>query len=152
MSQTQQYNDLVAAGGLPHDSRVPLDDFFANEKGEIRNLVLAPVGSVARIGSKRGTVRANHWHRTDWHYAIVEYGKVLYFEREVGSSDVPEPRAYGPGDMFYTPPGREHAMLFAEDTVIYTFAKNRRTHDEHEADVVRVDGFVTAAVVDKYLP
>lgn len=151
MTKNLEYCTRVDAEDYSVDTFVPLDDVFENANGEIRNLVQAPIGAVSRIGSKRGSVRANHWHRTDFHYAIVEYGKVLYFERAVGETEVPTPRLFGHGQMFFTPPNREHAMLFVEDTVIYTFAKRRRTHEEHEADVVRVE-FVTPTVIDKYLP
>lgn len=151
LTDNRIYTDAVAAGNYPSDAKVALDDCFVNEKGTILNVLFTPVASVARIGSHRGQVRANHWHRTDWHYALVESGKVLYFERPVGSTEVSEPRAFKAGEMFFTPPNREHAMLFAEDTVIYTFAKNVRTHEEHEADVVRVE-YVTSEVIDRYLP
>lgn len=151
MTENRKYTDRVAAGDYPSDPFVPLDDKFKNDNGEILNVLFSECRSVARIGSFRGKVRANHWHRTDWHYALVESGQVLYFERAVGDTEVPTPRLFAAGQMFFTPPNREHAMLFMEDTVIYTLAKNVRTHEEHEADVVRVE-FVTPAVIDKYIP
>jgi oxalate decarboxylase/phosphoglucose isomerase-like protein (cupin superfamily) len=151
MTENRKYTEAVAAGHVTEGGAVPLDDRFVNENGEILNVLFGKFQSVARLGSKRGAVRANHWHRTDDHYALVEYGRVLYFERAVGATEVPEPAAFGPGQMFYTPPGREHAMLFTEDTVIYTFAKNVRTHDEHEADLVRVP-FVTQEIARRFLP
>ena len=131
-------------------SAVAIPEPFADERGTITNLLLTPITSVAEIQSKRGSVRANHWHRTDFHYAYVVLGKVVYFERDIGSKDIPEPTTYASGQMFYTPPMREHAMLFTEDSVIMTFAKNSRDHDSHEADVVRVE-FVTPEVAAKHL-
>lgn len=151
MTENRKYTDRVSIQDYPADPRVPLDDFFKNEKGEILNVLFGESKSVARIGSYAGQVRANHWHRTDWHYALVESGKVLYFYRGVGETEVKPPLVFKAGEMFFTPPNLEHAMLFTEDTVIYTFARNVRTHDEHEADVVRVE-FVTPFVIDKYLP
>ncbi len=151
MTENRKYTDRVAAGDYPTDPRVPLDDVFENSNGEIRNILFGDCKSVARIGTFRGKTRANHWHRTDWHYALVESGKVLYFERAVGSEEIPEPHVFKPGEMFFTPPGREHCMLFAEDSVIYTLAKNVRTHEEHEADLVRVQ-FITPELVDRFLP
>jgi dTDP-4-dehydrorhamnose 3,5-epimerase-like enzyme len=147
----EEYTKAVDAGIWPNTPDVPLPEPFADERGNITNLLFTPINSVADISSVRGSVRANHYHRTDWHYTLVSSGKVAYFEREIGSTEVPEPRIYGPGQMFFTPPMREHAMLFLEDSLILTFAKNVRNHENHEADVVRVE-FVTPAVVDKYLP
>ncbi len=129
---------------------VPLNTPFEDNRGCIQNLLLSPITSVARITSRRGTVRANHYHLTDWHYAFVEAGEILYFERPIDSSTIPDPIRVRSGTMFFTPPNVEHAMLFIEDTVFYTFAKNIRSHESHESDLVRVE-FITPAIVEKYL-
>lgn len=140
-----EYSAAVARGDFPDDPRVILGDKFIDDRGSISNVLLAQIGSIARIHSVAGAVRANHLHRTDWHYALVEDGQVLYFERPLHGTHIPEPQVFGPGQMFFTPPMMEHAMLFSEASVIYTFAKNRRDHDGHESDVVRVD-FITPTV------
>ena len=146
MTKNQQYTDSVGTDSYPDDRGVPLDDFFIDSRGEIKNLLLSSFTSVARIESKLGTVRANHYHLTDWHYAYVERGAVLYFERAIGEKNIPTPIKYAEGAMFFTPPMVEHAMVFPTDTVIYTFAKNKRSHEEHEADLKRVD-FITPSVL-----
>lgn len=146
----ERYTTNVDKGRYPQDVQVPLPAPFANAAGEIQNLLLKPVQSVARIESVKGAVRANHWHRTDFHYAFVESGKVLYFERDVGCTTIPEPITFGPGEMFFTPPAREHAMLFAKDSVIFTFARRVRNHEEHEADVVRV-AFITPEIAAEWV-
>jgi quercetin dioxygenase-like cupin family protein len=150
MTLNQKYANTVESGSYPSDVNVPLDDSFVDQRGEILNILLSPITSVARITSKKGSVRANHFHKTDWHYAFVEAGKVLYFEREIGALTVPEPIVFLPGQMFFTKPNIEHAMLFVEDSTIYTFAKNIRSHDSHESDLVRVS-FVTQDIIDRYV-
>jgi quercetin dioxygenase-like cupin family protein len=147
----KEYTALVDGGAFPPVTTVPIDPGFVDARGEIRNLLLTPITSVAVIDSKRGSVRANHYHRTDWHYAYVISGKVLYFERAIGATDVSDPVAYTAGDMFFTPPMREHTMLFAEDSVIMTFAKNVRDHATHEADLVRVE-VVSPDTAARYVP
>lgn len=123
---------------------------FTDERGTIENLVLAPMNSFSRITSKKGAIRANHFHRTDWHDAYVVSGRVAYFEREQTATSIPEPKFYGPGEMFHTGPGVEHAMLFTEDSVILTVAGNRRDHESHETDVVRCP-FITPEIASRYL-
>lgn len=150
MTENQIYTKHIEHGGRPTHSLVPVDLGLADARGKIENLLFTPITSVARIFSKKGTVRANHYHRTDWHYAFVESGAVIYFERPIGDMTVPPPSVFEAGSMFFTPSMVEHAMLFAEDTVIYTFAKNVRSHEEHEADLTRVS-FVTSEIVDKYI-
>lgn len=133
-----EYTSLVDEGRWPGDPEVPLDEPFVNASGEIQNLVLKPMTSVACIRSVKGAVRANHWHRTDWHYAYVVSGALAYAERPVGGDQEPSFLVFSRGDMFFTPPNREHVMVFLEDTVIITMARNVRSHEKHEEDVVRV--------------
>lgn len=151
MTNNSSYTQLVEKSQFPHQAEVPLDDFFNDARGEITNLLLTPITSVARITSKAGSVRANHYHKTDWHYAFVESGQILYFERDIGVLEVPEPAIFKPGQMFFTRPNVEHAMLFSVDSVFYTFAKNIRSHDNHESDLERVS-FITPEVIARYIP
>lgn len=146
----EEYTQAVDRGEWPATCAVPLPQEFIDNRGTIKNLLYAKNSSVAALTTKRGEVRANHWHKTDWHYTYVVSGQVAYFEREVGEIGIPHPRKFGPGEMFFTPPNREHAMLFTQDSVVLTFAKNVRTHENHEADLVRVE-FVTPYVAAKYL-
>lgn len=150
MLTNEQYVAAVEQEQWPNDSWVQPGTAFIDHRGQIGNLLHTPISSVARIVSAKGTVRANHYHKTDWHYTFVESGRVLYFEREIGSVRIAAPSEFTPGQMFFTPPMKEHAMLFAEDTVLYTFARNTRTHENHEADVVRVE-FVTPDVAKLFL-
>lgn len=139
METNDSYTSKVESGDWPGDSSVPLDAPFVDARGTIQNLILKPCTSVAVIHSSARTLRANHYHRTDWHYAYVVSGEVLYFERPVGSAEAPKPRRFGPGKMFFTPPMVEHCMAFPVETVIVTMAKNVRSHESHESDVVRVN-------------
>ncbi len=71
-------------------------------------------------------------------------------ERSVGDTGIPTPVVFRRGDMFFTPPMKEHATVFLEDTTIITMAKNVRSHEEHEADLVRVV-FVTPSIAAKIM-
>lgn len=121
------------------DRIVPLPPPYVDDRGTIQNILLQSVNSVVIIDSKAGTVRANHYHKTDWHYCYVVRGRIRYYERPIGSKDMPDPLDLGPGSLFFTPPMVEHAMVFTEDTEFLTLSKNTRTHEGHEEDLVRVD-------------
>ena len=139
--------ELASQGKGPYPTQVtvPLDEPFVNPAGRIQNLVLERFTSVAVIQSERGSIRANHWHRTDWHYTYVLKGKVEYFwsfvKRTNGavrySQKPPNAVSMRAGQMFFTPPEVLHAMFFPVETTIVTFANNVRDHDSHEQDVVR---------------
>lgn len=151
MTENRKYSTLVDAQNYPSDPRVPLDDKFVNDNGEIINLLFSVVQSVAHIRSRAGAIRANHYHSSDNHYAYLVRGEILYFERAIGSQEIPEPVRIGPGEMFFTPPMREHCMLFTQESDLITMAKNIRDHEHHEEDVVRVS-FITPEIAKKYLP
>jgi hypothetical protein len=148
--KNQSYTTAVEKKQYPTSVFVPLDDNFMDSRGCIENLILSPITSVARISSNRGSIRANHYHLTDWHYSFLESGEILYFEREVGSTLIPEPIKISSGSMFFTRPNVEHAMLFTTDSIFFTFARNIRSHDSHESDLVRVS-FITDSIAESFL-
>ena len=107
-------------------------------RGAIVNLVDAPFGSAAVISSVKGSVRGNHYHKTDYHYCWLQSGALVYYHRPVGDPSPPSQWTIEPGDIFYTPPMYEHAMRFTEDSVFFVFARNNREMENYEADTVRV--------------
>jgi len=123
----------------PTSVLVPLPGAFADARGEILPLVDVPMKSCVLISSKRGSVRANHYHRTDWHYCYVLSGRIEYYHRPVGSKASPEKVTIASGQMFFTGPMIEHAMVFPEDTVFLAFGRNSRAQEVYEADIVRID-------------
>lgn len=129
---------LKALDKWPLPVRIPLPPCFINAAGSIQNLLEEPCGGVAIIRSKAGSIRSNHYHKTDAHWLFVLSGCMHYFEREIGEQSIPEPVIVRAGEMVYTPPLVEHATLFPEDTVLVSMSKHARTHEAHEADLVRV--------------
>jgi hypothetical protein len=122
----------------PREVIVPLEKAFADARGEIQPLVDLPMESCVLIQSKQGTVRANHYHQTDWHFCYVLSGSIEYFHRPHGSSAQPEKALIKTGQLFFTPPMVDHAMVFPEDTVFLTLGRNSRSQEVYEADVVRI--------------
>jgi len=117
---------------------VELESPFTDERGEIQPLVDEDMKSCVLISSKKGSVRANHYHNTDWHYCYVVSGSIDYYHRPVGSSDEPEVVHVKTGQVFFTPPMVEHTMIFPEDSVFLTLGRNSRTQEVYEADLERV--------------
>jgi hypothetical protein len=111
---------------------------FVDARGEILNLLDLPIGSVAMIRSVAGAVRANHYHKTDFHYCWLQRGGLVYAHRPVGSTAPPQQWVIRPGQLFYTPPMYEHVMRFTEESVMFAFAKNNREMANYEADTVRI--------------
>jgi dTDP-4-dehydrorhamnose 3,5-epimerase-like enzyme len=125
-------------GRWPTSVIVPLHSPFTDARGVIQPLVDMDMKSCVLISSKAGTVRANHYHRTDWHFCYVLSGSIEYFHRAVGSREDPECVVVRAGQLFFTPPMVEHAMVFPEDTVFLTLGRNSRVQEVYEQDVVRI--------------
>ncbi len=123
----------------PTTSIVELEPPLEDERGEIQPLVDMPMKSCLLITSKKGTVRANHYHKTDRHFCYVLKGRIEYYRRPHGSSEPPTKIVAGKGQMIFTPSLEEHAMVFPEDTVFLVLSRNSRAQEAYEADVVRID-------------
>jgi quercetin dioxygenase-like cupin family protein len=109
-----------------------------DERGMILPLADEPMKSAVLISSKKGTVRANHYHHTDWHYCYVLKGAIDYYYRPAGSKEKPRLCKVASGQLFFTPPMLEHAMVFTEDTDFLCLGKNSREQEAYEADITRV--------------
>lgn len=123
----------------PTEVIVPDEEAFADDRGRIIPLVDLPMKSAVYITSKKGSVRANHYHQTDWHFCYVISGSIEYYHRPHGSDETPEKVLVEKGQQIFTPPMVDHAMVFLEDTSFLTLGRNSRTQEVYEADVVRVD-------------
>lgn len=121
-----------------HTPTATLPASFVDDRGIIKNILHEPINSVAIIESKAGSVRSNHWHKTDSHYLYVISGQADYSERNLDGSGVFH-KSYMPGEMFYTLTKKVHRVSFPVDTVLLSLAKNVRDHEHHEQDVVRED-------------
>jgi len=123
----------------PKEVIVPMAKAFVDARGEIQPLVDSTMRSALIITSKKGTVRANHYHKTDWHYCYVMSGSIQYYYRPVGSKAKPEKVLVKTGELFFTPPMVEHAMVFPEDTTFLTLSLNARNQKAYEKDLVRIE-------------
>ena len=113
---------------------------FTDGRGEIIKLLddgKTSIKSVLLIKSKKGAIRANHYHKEDAHYVYMVYGSMEYTEQPVGSGKK-EAVVVKEGDLIYTPPMVEHAMHFLEDSAFLALAIKSRHHDAYESDTVRV--------------
>jgi len=118
---------------------VKLEKPFVDGRGSIKPLVDIIMKSAVMIDSKAGSLRANHYHKTDWHYCYVVSGQIEYIHRQTGSDQEPKTIIVSEGEMIFTPPMVDHGMKFPVDTVFLTLARNPRDQESYEADVVRVD-------------
>lgn len=130
------------AGGI-----VPLEPAHVDGRGAIQSLVNFPMKNLSIITSKKGTVRSNHYHVTDWHYMYVMSGAFEYHYRPTGSEHAPAMMVVRQGQMVFTPPMEDHATVFLEDSTLLVMSRNPRDQECYEADVRRVVLVDPASVV-----
>lgn len=130
----------------PQGGLVELDPPHADARGSIQSLVNFPMKNMSIITSKKGTVRSNHYHVTDWHYMYVMSGSFEYHYRVTGSGETPKMVVVKQGEMIFTPPMEDHATVFLEDSVLLVMSRNPRDQEAYEADVRRVTLVDPAAV------
>jgi oxalate decarboxylase/phosphoglucose isomerase-like protein (cupin superfamily) len=122
----------------PTENRVPLPPAHVDDRGFIQSLVNFPMKNLSLISSKKGTVRSNHYHVTDWHYMYVLRGSFDYHYRPTGSNAEPVVMHMKAGEMVFTPPMEDHATVFTEDTDMLVVSRNPRDQESYEADVRRI--------------
>ena len=123
----------------PPHGLVKLKKPFVDGRGSIKPLLDIMMKSAVLIESKAGSLRANHYHKTDWHYCYVMSGQIEYIHRQTGSDQKPKTILVNQGEMIFTPPMIDHGMKFPLDTVFLSLSRNPRDQESYESDVIRVN-------------
>lgn len=130
---------------LPSYPLVPLPQAFQDARGSIQNLVTGGIASAVLITSRRGSERANHWHREDDHLCYVVSGELDYYWQALsrdhgGKAPLEGVRKVqiGAGKAFYTPPYCAHTMHFTKDTAFVVLSGKCREPKQYEDDLVRI--------------
>jgi dTDP-4-dehydrorhamnose 3,5-epimerase-like enzyme len=123
----------------PENIRINLEEPHEDERGFIQPLVNFPMKNLSIIFSKKGSVRSNHNHYTDWHYMYVTSGSFDYYYRPHKSEEEPKVQHFKVGEMVFTPPMEDHACVFTQDTTLIVVSRNPRDQKTYESDVVRIE-------------
>lgn len=122
----------------PERGKVKLPPANVDDRGSIQSIVNFPMKNLSIISSRKGSVRSNHYHVTDWHYMYVMKGSFDYYYRETGSEEPPKVERVVAGEMIFTPPMEDHATVFLDDTEMLVVSRNPRDQESYESDVRRV--------------
>jgi dTDP-4-dehydrorhamnose 3,5-epimerase-like enzyme len=125
-------------GMWPKTGLVNLDESHSDDRGSIQSLVNFPMKNISLISSKKGVVRSNHYHLTDWHYMYVLFGSFDYYYRPTNSSEKLKVVRVKAGELIFTPPMEDHATVFLEDCDLLAMSRNPRDQEAYEEDVRRV--------------
>lgn len=115
--------------------------FHVDERGEMSHLLDSkiPITGAVLITCKKGSIRANHYHKTDTHYSYMLKGKMAYYYRSLNTKDKKLHKVIvKEGDVVHTPPKMLHAMKFLEDSVFIALSTEPRSRRTYERGTVRV--------------
>ena len=124
---------------LPLKVKVKLSKVFKDNRGYILNIANLLFRSCALIKSKKNSIRANHYHKKDWHYCYVLKGKIAYSHRKHGTKTKPKKIIVKKGELFFTPPMIDHAMKFLSYTEFLTLGRGSRSKVNYDEDTKKID-------------
>ena len=126
-----------------------IDPAVVDWRGEIHNIFEGTLGHVALITSKKGTVRANHYHKKDLQYIFLVSGAYESYCCDVRSPEKKQVLKVRPGDIVYTPPLIAHAQKFTEDSVFLALTTLQREKGKYENDTIAfqvIEGYINPAL------
>ena len=112
---------------------IDVHESFVDKRGKITNILEEPITSVVIITCKKGSIRANHYHKKDSHWSYIIEGKMEYYEEKNGKV---EKAIVKDGQMVYSAPGVPHAMKFVKKSVFLALTTQKRLKGKYEKDTI----------------
>ena len=106
---------------------------FVDERGKISNHELPEaINLIGLIDSKKGTVRANHYHPIQEQKCLVTKGQFISVYQDLLNKNSPKiTHVVDEGQLIVTKPNTAHAMVFPKDTVFLNLVRGEREHDNY---------------------
>ena len=117
---------------------------FKDKRGWLKKIIDGNFSSCIEIYSKKGTIRANHYHKRDRHFIYIINGEILYFYKNRKKNSKIKFGLMKKNDLFFTPAMQEHMAYFTKNTHFLAFSTRKRTKFDYEKDLIRVN-------MDEYL-
>lgn len=118
---------------LPNEIVKKIEPDFQDERGAILNVLEEPICHVAVITSKKGSVRANHYHPKQTQYVYLVSGRYESISKDLKDKDSKEQKIIvEPNSLVITPPMIAHAMRFLEDSIMLNLTTGHRYTKEYE--------------------
>ncbi len=106
---------------------------YTDSRGYITNYELPePVNLIGLITSKKGTVRANHFHPIQEQKCLVTKGSFISVYKDLLSGDDKiVTHVVNENQLIVTKPNVAHAMVFPEDTKFLNLVRGEREHKNY---------------------
>jgi len=106
---------------------------YVDDRGRIINYELTePINLIGMIDSKKGTVRANHYHPIQEQKCLLVEGQYISVIKDLSVPNAPiETRVINKGDIAIIKPNVAHTMVFTEDSVFLNLVRGEREHENY---------------------
>jgi len=106
---------------------------FVDGRGKISNHELTePINLIGLISSKKGTIRANHYHPQQEQKCLFTKGQIIEVFQDIINPGSPKvTQVVNEGELSIIKPNVAHTMVFTKDTTFLNLVRGEREHDNY---------------------
>ena len=109
------------------------ENIFLDERGKISNHELTePINLIGLIESKKGTLRANHYHPQQEQKCLFTKGQIIEVFQDILSHDAPKvTQVVNAGQLSVIKPNVAHTMIFTKDSTFLNLVRGERDQENY---------------------
>ena len=109
------------------------ENLFVDKRGKISNHELTePINLIGLIDSKRGTMRANHYHPQQEQKCLFTKGQIIEVFQDIVNPGSPKiTQVVNEGQLSIIKPNVAHTMVFTKDTTFLNLVRGERDHEKY---------------------
>ena len=106
---------------------------FVDSRGKISNHELSePINMIGLIDSKKGTIRANHYHPQQEQKCLFVKGQIIeIFQDNLNPNSPKITQVVNEGQLSTIKPNVAHTMVFTKDTLLLNLVRGEREHENY---------------------
>tara|TARA_Y100001970_G_scaffold40779_1_gene50292 strand:- start:814 stop:3357 length:2544 start_codon:yes stop_codon:yes gene_type:complete len=108
-------------------------DEYVDQRGKISNHELTePINMIGLIDSKKGTIRANHFHPQQEQKCLFTKGQIIEVFQDILNPNSPKiTQVVNQGQLSIIKPNVAHTMVFTKDTTFLNLVRGEREHKNY---------------------
>jgi len=109
------------------------ENLYVDDRGVISNHELTePINLIGMIDSKKGTIRANHYHPQQEQKCLFTKGQIIEIFQDVVNPNSPKvTQVVNEGQLSIIKPNVAHTMVFTKDTTFLNLVRGERDHEKY---------------------
>ena len=109
------------------------ENLFADDRGVISNHELTePINLIGMIKSRKGTIRANHYHPQQEQKCLFTKGQIIEVFQDIINPNAPKiTQVVNEGQLSIIKPNVAHTMVFTKDTTFLNLVRGERDHENY---------------------